>query len=159
MVLRYLSFRQAKLAKMAGGGRVDVLDSEREFAFVAAAGAALFGAAISENTPRYGAVRRVEGEDPAVSEIGGHDRRLAIMEFGEAGLGIDVDERLPIDLANPLSAYPHGRCPARRKAQDIRFRTRLVRLSRQSELQLPRRKARWRPEPTQGVGKSGSTCY
>jgi hypothetical protein len=31
-------------------GRVDVLDSERKFAFVAAVGAALFGAAIGENT-------------------------------------------------------------------------------------------------------------
>jgi hypothetical protein len=123
---------------------------------VAAAGAALFGAAIGENTPRYGAVRRVEGEDPAVSEIGGHDRRLAIMEFGEAGLG--VDERLPIDRANPLSACPHGRCPARRKAQDIRFRTRLVRLSRQSELQFRAAKRVGDPNPTR-VRKSGSTCY
>jgi hypothetical protein len=62
--------------------RVDVLDSEGKFAFVAAVGAALFGAAIGGNTPRYGAVFRVEGQDPAVSEIGGHDRRLAIIELG-----------------------------------------------------------------------------
>jgi hypothetical protein len=32
------------------------------------------------------------GKDPAVSEIGRHDWRLAIMELGEAGLGIGVDE-------------------------------------------------------------------
>jgi hypothetical protein len=92
MVLRYLSFRQAKLAGMAGGGRVDVLDCERECAFVAVVGAALFGAAIGENMPRYGAVVREEGQDPAVSEIGGHDQRLAIMELGKAGLGIGGDE-------------------------------------------------------------------
>ena len=45
-------FRQAKHGGMAGGGRVDVLVSEGEFAFVAAVGAALFGAAIGENTLR-----------------------------------------------------------------------------------------------------------
>jgi hypothetical protein len=37
---------------MAGVGRFDVLDGEGEFAFVAAVGAALFGAAIGENTRR-----------------------------------------------------------------------------------------------------------
>ena len=31
-------------------------------------GAALFGAAIGENTLRYGAVLRAEGQDPAVSD-------------------------------------------------------------------------------------------
>jgi hypothetical protein len=81
-------------------GRVDVLDSEGEFAFVAAMGAALFGAAFGENTPRYGAVLRVERQDPAVSEIGGHDRHLAIMELGEEGLGMGVDRGLPSDPAN-----------------------------------------------------------
>jgi hypothetical protein len=44
--------------------RVDVLDSEERFAFVAAVGAALLGAAIGGNTPSYGAVFRVEGQDP-----------------------------------------------------------------------------------------------
>jgi hypothetical protein len=95
-------FRQAKLNGMAAGGRVDALGSEEEFAFVAAVGAALFGAATGENTPRYGDVLRVDGQDKAVSEIGGHDRRLAIMDLGEAGLGIGVDEGLPIDPADPF---------------------------------------------------------
>jgi hypothetical protein len=83
-----------------GGGRVDVLDSE-EFAFAAGVSAALFGAAIGENTPRYGAVLRMDWQDPAVSETGGHDQRLVIMELGEAGLGVGVDKGLPIDPANP----------------------------------------------------------
>src|ERR1700730_13673689 len=39
-----------------------------------------------------GGVLRGEGQDKAVAEIGGHDRRLAIMDLGEAGLGIGVDE-------------------------------------------------------------------
>jgi hypothetical protein len=43
--------RRARLGATDGGGRVDVLDSE-EFAFAAAVGAALFGTAIGENTPR-----------------------------------------------------------------------------------------------------------
>jgi hypothetical protein len=47
-----------------------------------------YGAAIGENTPRYGAVLRVDWQDPAVSETGGHDQRLVIMELGEAGLVI-----------------------------------------------------------------------
>jgi hypothetical protein len=95
-------FRQAKLGGTAGGRRVDVLDSEGEFAFVVVVGAALFGAAIGENTPRYGAVLDVDGQEPAVWEIGRHDRRLVIMELGEAGIGIGVDEGLPMDPANPL---------------------------------------------------------
>ena len=107
-------------------GRVDVLDSEGKFAFVAAVGAALFGAAIGENTLRYGAVLRVEGQDPAVSENGGHDRRPAIIELGEAGLGIGVDESSPIDPANPFQRA-HMEGVPRRKAQGIP-------LSRQSEL-------------------------
>jgi hypothetical protein len=37
---------------MAGVGRIDVLDGEGEFAFVAAVGAALFDAAIGEDTRR-----------------------------------------------------------------------------------------------------------
>jgi len=107
-------------------GRVDVLDSEGKFAFVAAVGAALFGAAIGENTLRYDAVLRVEGQDPAVSENGGHHRRLAIIELGEAGLGIGVDESSPIDPVNPFQRA-HMECVPRRKAQGIP-------LSRQSEL-------------------------
>jgi len=95
-------FRQAKLGGMAAGGRVDVLDGEGEIAFVAVVGAALFGAAIGENTPRHSAILRMEGQDPAVSVFGGYDRRLAIMELCEAGLGRGVDEGLPIDPANTL---------------------------------------------------------
>ncbi len=146
MVLRYLSFRQAKLAEMAGGGRVDVLDSEGEFAFVAAVGAALFGAAISENTPRYGAVLRVEGEDPAVSEIGGH-RRLAIMEFGEAGLGIDVDERLPIDPANPFQRTLMEGVPRAAKPKTFGFERALYVFPGNLNSNYRAARARWRPEP------------
>jgi hypothetical protein len=56
---------------------------------------------------------------PGRLEIGGHNRRLAFMELGEAGLGIGVDEDRPIDPANHFQRA-HGMCPARRKAQDIR---------------------------------------
>lgn len=42
----------------------------------------------------------MDWQDPAVSETGGHDQRLVIMELGEAGLGIGVDKGLPIDPAN-----------------------------------------------------------
>jgi len=45
-------FRQANHGGMAGVGRLDVLDGEGEFAFVAAVGAALFVAETGENTRR-----------------------------------------------------------------------------------------------------------
>ncbi len=114
-------FRQAKLGGLAGGRRVDVLDSEGEFAFGAVVGAALFGAAIGENTPRYGAVLHVEGQDPAVSEIGRYDRRLAIVELGEAGIGIGVDEGLPIDLANPFQRAHREGVPRAAKPKTFAF--------------------------------------
>jgi hypothetical protein len=55
------------------------------------------------------------------------------MELGEAGLGIGVDEGLPIDLANPFQRANREGVPARRKAQDFRIRTLLVPLFWQSE--------------------------
>ena len=79
---------------------VNVFDSKVEFVFVAVVSAAIFGAAIGENTLRADAVLLVEGQDPVVQEIGRRDRRLPIMELGKADLGIGVDEGLLINPAN-----------------------------------------------------------
>jgi hypothetical protein len=114
-------FRRAKLGGMAGSRRVDVLDSAGEFAFVAVVGATLCGAAIGEHTPRYGAVLQVEGQYPAVSEIGLDDRRIAITELGEAGLGIGVDVGLPIDPANPFQRAHKEGVPRAAKPKTIGF--------------------------------------
>jgi len=43
---------------------------------------------ICENALQHDAVLLVEGQDPVVQEIGGHDRRLAIIELDEANLRI-----------------------------------------------------------------------
>ena len=83
-----------------GAGMVDVLDSKVELVFVAVVGAAIFGAAIGENTLQHDAVLLVEGQDPVVQEIGRSDRRLAIIELDEANLRIGIDEGLLIDAAD-----------------------------------------------------------
>jgi hypothetical protein len=75
----------------------------------------------------------MRAKPPGRFEIGGHNRRIAIMELGEAGLGIGVDDDLPKTRPTPFSV-PSGMCPARRKAPDIRVRARLVPLFRPSEL-------------------------
>jgi hypothetical protein len=59
-------------------------------------------AAVGEDTLQNHAVLLVEGQDPVVEEIGRRDRRLAIIELGEADLGIGVDEGLLIDSADAL---------------------------------------------------------
>ena len=46
-------------------------------------------------------------------EIGGGDRRLAVIELGEADLGVGVDEGLLVTRPTP-SASRRKRCPARR---------------------------------------------
>jgi hypothetical protein len=62
----------------------------------------------------------VEGQDPGQFEIGGHNRRLAITELCESGLGIGVDEDSPIGQANPFQRA-HVEGVARRKAQTFGF--------------------------------------
>jgi hypothetical protein len=76
--------------------------------------------------PRYSVPRsmRTRGTAPfsAVSKIGRpHDRRLAIMELGEAGLGIGVDEGLPIDLANPFQRANREGVPGAAKPKTFAF--------------------------------------
>jgi hypothetical protein len=44
----------------------------------------------------------VEGRDAFVEPVGGGDRRLAIVELGEADLGVGVDEGLLVDAADAL---------------------------------------------------------
>src|SRR5208282_730682 len=68
----------------------------QEAAFNAIIGAGEFG----KNTLQHDAVLLLEGQDPVVEEIGGHDRRLAIIELGEANLRIGIDEGLLIDAAD-----------------------------------------------------------
>ena len=44
----------------------------------------------------------VERHHPVVEELGGGDRRLAVVELGEGDLGVGVDEGLLVDAPDPL---------------------------------------------------------
>ncbi len=116
----------------------------------AGVGAALFGAAIGENTPRYGAVLRMDRQDPAVSETGGHDQRLVIMELGEAGLGIGVDKGLPIDPPNPFQRGHLEGVSRAAKAKTFGFEL--------ASHHFPQELV-GNANPAQGGKKAGSTCY
>ena len=85
-----------------GAGVVDVLDRQVELVFVAVVGAAIFGAAVGQDALQRDAVLFVERQHPVVQKVGGGDRRLAVIELGEADLGVGVDEGLLIDAANAL---------------------------------------------------------
>ena len=87
-----------------GAAMVDVLDGKIELIFVMLWIAAIFRAPIGKNTLQHDAVLLVEGQDPVVQEIGGHDRRLAIIELGEANLRIGIDEGLLIDADDAFQA-------------------------------------------------------
>ncbi len=63
-----------------GSGVIDVLDGEIEFVFVPFGIAAIFGSAIGEHALQRDAVLLEEGDDAVVQEIGGGDRRLAVIE-------------------------------------------------------------------------------
>jgi hypothetical protein len=101
----------------------------------------------SVRTRRGGAVLRVKGQDPAVSEIGGHDRRLAIMELGEAGLGIGADEGLPSDPANPFPRADMEGVPRAAKPKTFGFEPALYLFPGNLNSDCRAARTRWKPEP------------
>src|SRR5215472_14956659 len=84
-----------------GAAVINVLDREIELVFVAL-GAAKLGAAIGQHARQADGVLVVEWHHPVVEDLGGGDRCLAIIQFGERDLGIGVDHGLLIDPANAL---------------------------------------------------------
>ena len=64
-----------------GAGVVDVLDRQVELVFVAFAAAELC-AAIGQHPTQSDGVLVVERHHPVVEDLGGGDRRLAIIQFG-----------------------------------------------------------------------------
>src|SRR5262245_23206887 len=85
-----------------GSGVIDILYGEIEFIFMAIMGAAIFGAAICQNALERHALVLVERNDAVIKQIGGGDRRLAVIELGKADLGIGVDESLLVNASNTL---------------------------------------------------------
>src|SRR5215469_10087090 len=86
-----------------GAAVIDVLNGKVELVFVAL-GAAKFGAAIGQHPRQPDAVLVVEWHHPVVEDLGGGDRRLAIIELGKGDLGIGVDHGLLIDPADTLQS-------------------------------------------------------
>src|SRR6202011_3983711 len=64
--------------------------------------AAIFGAAIGQHAAKLHVVGVIERRDAIIDEIGGGDRRLAIVEFGESDLGVSVDKGLLVDASDAL---------------------------------------------------------
>jgi hypothetical protein len=85
-----------------GAGVVDVLDRQVELVFVPVVGAAELGAAVGEQPLQRHAVLLEERDDPVVEQIGGGDRGLAVVELGEAELGVGIEEGLLIDAPDAL---------------------------------------------------------
>jgi len=81
-----------------GARMVDVLDRQIELIFVVLRVAAIFRAAIGQHAAELHLVGVVERHDPIVEQIGGGDRRLAVIELGEGDLGVGVDEGLLVDV-------------------------------------------------------------
>ena len=77
-----------------GSGMVSVLDRQIELVFVAVVGPAIFGPAIGEHALQGDAVLLVERDHPVVEQVCGGERGLAVVELGEANLGVGVDEGL-----------------------------------------------------------------
>ena len=85
-----------------GARVIDVLDREVELILVPLRVAAVLAAAVGQRPQQLDLVAVKEGEHTIIEEIGGRDRRLAIVELGKGHLGIDVDEGLLVDASNPL---------------------------------------------------------
>ena len=86
-----------------GSGVVDVLDREIELVFVAVVGSAIFGPPVGQHQGNV--VLLVERDHPVVEQVGGGERGLAVVEFGEADLGlggVGVDEGLLVDAPDAL---------------------------------------------------------
>src|SRR5579872_2102636 len=85
-----------------GAGVVDVLERQVELVFVVFRVAAIFRAAIGQYAAELHLVGVIERYDPIIEQIGGGDRRLAVIELSEGDLGVGVDEGLLVDAPDPL---------------------------------------------------------
>lgn len=77
-----------------GASVIDVLDRAIEFVFAPLGIAAIFASAIGEHALERNAAVLIERDHSIVQQIGGSDRLLAVIELGEADLGVGVDEGL-----------------------------------------------------------------
>ena len=80
---------------------IEVFNRDTELVFVAP-GAAKLGAAIGQHTQWSDTAFVVERHHPIVEDLGGGDRRLAIIELGKRDFGVGVDHGLLMDPADTL---------------------------------------------------------
>ena len=85
-----------------GARVIHILDREVELVFVPLRIAAIFAAAIGQHAHELDVMAIEERDHAVVEEIGGGDRRLAIVELGEGDLSVGVDEGLLVDPPNPF---------------------------------------------------------
>jgi hypothetical protein len=65
-------------------GGIDVLNRQIEFVFVMLRVAAIFRAPVGQNAAKPHIASVVDGGDAVIDEIGGGDRRLAVIKLGES---------------------------------------------------------------------------
>jgi hypothetical protein len=85
-----------------GPGVIDVLDSQVEFVFVPFRVAAVFGSPVGQHPAEPDVVLIEERHHTVVQQVGGGDRRLAVVELGKRHLGVGIDEALLIDPPDAL---------------------------------------------------------
>ena len=85
-----------------GARVVDVFDRKIELIFAPLRIAAVLAAAVSKHSQQLDFMAVEERQHPVVEEIGCRDRRLTIVQLGEADLGVGVDEGLLIDASDPF---------------------------------------------------------
>jgi hypothetical protein len=81
---------------------IDVLDREIQLVLVPFGVAAELAAAVSQHAQELDIMLLEEWQYTVVEQIGGGDRRLAIVELGGGDLGVGVDEGLLINAPNSL---------------------------------------------------------
>ena len=71
---------------------IDVFHGEVELVFVPVVCAAVLSAAVGQDALQGNAVLLIERDHPVVEQIGRGDRGLAVVQLGEADLGVGIDE-------------------------------------------------------------------
>src|SRR5215831_12823817 len=90
-----------RLRALGLGARViDVLDREIQLILMPFRVAAELAAAVSQYAQELDIVLLKEWQHTVIEQIGRHDRRFAIVEFGKADLGVAVDEGLLVEASN-----------------------------------------------------------
>lgn len=64
--------------------------------------AAVFGAAIGQDTQQWHVLLLKPGQYPVIEQVGGHQRVLAVIQLGEGDFGVGVNEGLLVDASHPL---------------------------------------------------------